>query len=143
MGRPKHRGCQMTRNRGNVLPQDHAYVQSYDVYGAANQGCMLQNADDASAAVPQHDQDSAHSFALSTDFILFSTASRYSPVVTKSFGFPQLIARSFVMMPCSSTTWIQASSRLSANLTTSGVPSSSPRFARPRVHAKMDAMGLV
>jgi hypothetical protein len=59
---------------------------------------IIQNPD-----VPFHQQLS-YNFALNTVLILFSTASRYSPVVTYSSFLPHAIARSLVMMPWLSTT---------------------------------------
>src|SRR5207249_9656745 len=52
------------------------------------------------------------------------------------------IARSLVILP-DSTTSTQTFSSVSANLTTSGVASMRPRNMSPRVHAKIEAIGLV
>ena len=51
-------------------------------------------------------------------------------------------ARSLVILPLS-TVSTQTFSSVSANFTTSGVPSNLPRYLRPRVQAKIDAIGLV
>ncbi len=51
-------------------------------------------------------------------------------------------ARSFVISPASTASMHTASSA-SANAVTSGVSSSLPRWARPRVQAKIDAIGFV
>jgi hypothetical protein len=65
-----------------------------------------------------------------------------SSVARKGWSGRIRIARSFVIFP-DSTTSTQTFSRVSANLTTSGVPSMRPRNIGPRVQAKIEAMGLV
>jgi len=70
-------------------------------------------------------------------FNLRSTASRYSFVVTHALlsFLPCASARSLVMMPSSLTVSTHAFSSCSANTTSSGVLSSSPRLIRPCVQA--------
>ena len=71
-----------------------------------------------------------------------STALKNSSVARKGWSGRINIARSFVILP-DSTTSTQTFSNVSANLITSGVPSMRPRNISPRVQAKIEAMGLV
>ncbi len=71
-----------------------------------------------------------------------SIAERNSSVVNHFVSFEMSAARSLVMSPAS-TVSMHTCSRVLANSVTFGVPSSLPRCARPRVHAKIDAIGLV
>src|SRR6478752_5036571 len=68
-------------------------------------------------------------------FLRFSSIdARKSCVVWYGWSGPTRRARSLVILP---------RSRVSANLVTSGVPSILPRYDRPCVQAKIDAIGLV
>src|SRR5262249_46896489 len=70
-----------------------------------------------------------------------SSLERNWLVVIQRCSGPTRIARSLVMKP-DSTACTQTFSSVSANFTTSGVPSNSPRYLRPRVQAKIDAIGF-
>ena len=63
-------------------------------------------------------------------------------MVWNSWSAPTSSARSLVIFPLS-TVSTQTRSRVSANSVTSGVSSIRPRAARPRVQAKIEAIGLV
>src|SRR6185369_16616967 len=73
---------------------------------------------------------------------LWTMASKNCSVVIHACSGPTRIARSLVICP-PSTVSTQTRSRVSAKRTTSGVLSNLPRYLRPPVQAKMDAIGLV
>src|SRR5205085_108745 len=71
-----------------------------------------------------------------------SMASRNCSVVSHGALASIRIARSLVILP-DSTVSTQTFSSASANFTTSGVLSNVPRYLRPCVQAKIEAIGLV
>src|SRR5690606_39256274 len=71
-----------------------------------------------------------------------SSAARNSSVVSHCWSLPTSSARSLVILPLS-TVSMTTFSRVSAKPTTSGVESSLPRCCKPRVQAKIEAIGLV
>ena len=71
-----------------------------------------------------------------------SSAARNSSVVRNGVPDPTSSARSLVIFPLS-TVSMHTRSSVSANTVTSAVLSSLPRWARPRVQAKIDAIGFV
>src|SRR5690606_4185647 len=70
------------------------------------------------------------------------SVSRNSSVVCHACSGPTSSARSLVMLP-PWTVSMTTCSRSLAKPVTSGVPSSLPRWARPRVQAKIEAIGFV
>ena len=73
---------------------------------------------------------------------IVASAARKSSVVRYGASSEISVARSLVILPLS-TVSMQTASRASAKAVTSGVPSSLPRCASPRVQAKIDAIGFV
>src|SRR6476469_209294 len=73
---------------------------------------------------------------------LWTIASKNCSVVSQGCSGPTRMARSFVIWP-PSTVSMQTRSSVSANRTTSGESSNFPRYLRPPVQAKIEAIGLV
>src|SRR6185295_17367772 len=73
---------------------------------------------------------------------LWTIASKNCSVVIHACSGPTRIARSLVICP-PSTVSTHTRSSVSAKRTTSGVPSNLPRYLRPPVQAKIEAIGLV
>ena len=77
------------------------------------------------------------------DMIIEHMIKPYLDIELKSYDLSLTSrARSLVMKPAS-TVWMHTRSSVSAKATTSGVLSNLPRYFRPWVQAKIDAIGLV
>src|SRR6185437_10521424 len=96
----------------------------------------------SAAVLPRRPVQSRWSCYFIASFNPSSSLARNGLVVSHGVSGPIRIARSLVMKPpCTASR--HTFSSVAAKCSTSGVLSNLPRYCRPRVHAKIDAIGLV